>query len=135
MNIFDQLKDIISDKKNLLSEDCEEEKEFVPFMVQRWLSFYSNSFANLVNISSNRLWKAVDNKQLWYKLFLGVIPQERIKRIKYIKKDSDQKNKKIDSEVIDYLAERSRLSKREVKQYIQTGLIDIKLIKKQIENN
>ena len=136
MNIFDQLHDIISDKTNKLSEDCELEKEFVPFMVQRWLSFYSNSYAQLLNNSVNLLWRVFEDKQIWYKFFLGIIPKNRFRSIKYIKKDKEAKAKtKIDDGIVFYLAERSELSKREIRQYLQLNVIDMKLLKKQLENN
>ncbi len=136
MNIFDHLHDIISDKTNKLSEDCELEKEFSPFMTQRWLSFYSNGFAQLLNNSSNLLWRSFDNKQIWYKFFLGIIPKNRFRNIKYIKKDNTIKTKtKPNDEVVSYLAERCELSQREIKQYLQLNVIDIKLLKKQLENN
>lgn len=136
MNIFDQLRDIISDKTNKISEDCELEKEFVPFMVQRWLSFYSNNFAQLINNSSNVLWKSFDNKQIWYKFFWGIIPKNRFKNIKYIKKDKEAKIKtKINDEIVSYLSERLELSKREINQYLELNILDIKTLKKQLENN
>lgn len=137
MNIFDQLKDIISDKENKLSEDCEMEKEFVPFMTQRWLSFYSDQFAMMVNSSTNILWKAIDDKQIWYKLFTGVIPKSKFRSIKYIKKNKDAKvaSVKIDTDIITYLAERFELSKKEITTYLESGTVDIKLLKKQLQNN
>jgi len=136
MNIFDQLKDIITDKKNKLSEDCDIEKEFVPYMIQRWLSFYSPQFAQIVNQSSNVLWKAIDEKQMWYKLFTGIIPKSKNKSIRYIKKNKEEKsNVTIDKDMVKYLAERFELSEKEVKSYLDSGIVDIKLLKKQLVNN
>ena len=136
MNIFDQIRDIICDKQNKLSEDCETEKEFIPYMTQRWLSFYSVQFAQLLNSSTNILWKAVDDKQIWYKLFTGIIPKSKVKNIKYIKKNKEEKEKmNIDKDIITYLAQRCERSKREVKEYLETGTIDVKLLKKQLQNN
>lgn len=137
MNIFDQLKDIITDKQNKLSEDVELEKEFVPFMTQRWLSFYSNQFAMMVNSSTNVLWRAIDDKQIWYKLFSGVIPKSRFRSIKYIKKNKEEKaaKLKIDKEIIEHLAARFELSKREIQYYLENGTVDIKLLKKQLQSD
>lgn len=137
MNIFDQLKDIITDKQNKLSEDVEIEKEFIPFMTQRWLSFYSNQFAMMMNSSANVLWKAIDDKQIWYKLFTGVIPKSKFRSIKYIKKNKEAKevSVKIDKEVVTYLADSFELSKREITEYLVSGTVDIKLLKKQLQNN
>lgn len=134
MTIFDQLRDIVTDKQNKISEDFEYEKEFVPYMAQRWLSFYSNEFAQLLNSSTNVLWKGIEDKSIWYKLFTGIIPKSRFRSIKYIKKNKEAKTAavKIDKEMIIYLAERFELSKREIYSYIESGAIDVKSIKKQL---
>jgi hypothetical protein len=136
MNVFDQLKDIITDKKNLLSSDCDAEKEFSPYMTQRWLSFYSPQFAQILNHSSNMLWKAIDEKQVWYKLFTGIIPKSKFKSIKYIKKSKEDKGTaKLDKDMVKYLAERFELSEREITTYLESGTVDMKLLKKQLVNN
>ncbi len=136
MNIFDQLKDIISEKRNKLEEDCELEKEFVPFMTQRWLSFYSPQFAQIVNYSSNVLWKAIDEKQVWYKLFSGIIPKSKFRSIEYVKKNKEEKPSiKIDKEVVTYLAESFELSKREIQKYLESETVDTKLLKKQLQSD
>jgi hypothetical protein len=136
MNIFDQLKDIILDKQNKLSEDLDIEKEFVPYMTQRWLSFYSPQFAQIMNCSANILWKAIDEKQIWYKLFTGIIPCSRFRSIKYIKKNKEEKTAlKIDKEIVTYLAERFELSRNEIQVYLESRTVDIKLLKKQLQND
>ena len=136
MTIFEQLEDIISEKHNKLEEDCELEKEFVPFMTQRWLSFYSPQFAQIVNYSSNVLWKAIDEKQLWYKLFSGIIPKSKFRSIEYVKKNKEGKPSiKIDKEIVTYLAESFELSKREIQKYLESGTVDTKLLKKQLQSD
>lgn len=136
MTIFEQLKDIISEKRNKLEEDCELEKEFVPFMTQRWLSFYSPQFAQIVNCSSNVLWKAIDEKQLWYKLFSGIIPKSKFRSIEYVKKNKEEKPSiKIDKEIVTYLAESFELSKKEIQKYLESGTVDTKLLKKQLQSD
>ncbi len=135
MNIFDQLRDIITDKRNTLADDVEMEKEFVPYIVQRWLSFYSNQFAVLVNSSTNRLWKGIEDKQTWYKLFTGITPRAKVRNVRYIKKTKETKTSiKIDKEIVTYLAERFEISKKEVSSYLESGTIDIKLLKKQLQS-
>lgn len=133
MNIFDQLKDIIVYKKNILAEDTDSEKDFTPYMVQRWLSFYSLDFANILNYSSNMLWKSFQEKSEWYNFFLAIIPKSKFKNIKYIKKNKE-KNEKTENQVIDYLAESTQLSRREIKEYISNDHININKLKKQLQN-
>lgn len=136
MTIFDQLRDIISEKRNKISEDVEMEKEFVPYMAQRWLSFYSNPFALMLNSSTNRLWRGVEDKATWYKLFTGVIPRSKFRSIRYIKKNKEAKiNVKIDKEMITYLAERFEISRKEVNSYLESGVVDVKLLKKQLQSS
>ncbi len=136
MTIFEQLNDILLTKQNILTEDCESEKEFIPFMLQRWLSFYSNNFALLINNSTNILWRSFEDKQSWYMFFLGIIPKSTNKRIRYIKKSSDKKSKiKIDNEIIDFMANKLEMSKREIVEYLQFSNVDLKALKKQIVNN
>ena len=135
MNIFDQLRDLLSEKRNALADDVEMEKEFSPFLMQRWMSFYSNPFAMLVNSSTNKLWKGIEDKQTWYKLFTGVIPRSKFKNIRYIKKTKDAKTGvKIDKEIVTYLAERFEISKKEISSYLESGTVDIKLLKKQLQS-
>jgi hypothetical protein len=102
-------------------------------MFQRWLSFYSLQFAQLLNNSGNVLWRALDEKMIWYKFFIGVIPKSRFKNIKYVKKNKEEKSKvKLDADMITYLAERFELSQKEIKEYLASGAIDVKLLKKQL---
>lgn len=136
MNIFDQLKDIIHDKQNKIIDDSENEKEFVPYMTQRWLSFYSPQFAQIMNCSVNTLWKAFDDKQLWYKLFIGITPKSKFRSIKYIKKNKEKNDKaKINKEIVSYLAERFELSKKEIICYLESGTVDIKTLKRQLQSD
>lgn len=132
MNIFDQLKDIISYKKNILSKDVDSEKDFTPYMVQRWLSFHSKEFANILNHSTNFLWQTIDEKQIWYKFFLGIIPKSKFKNIKYIKKVKENKQKD-NTDIVDYLAYATELSKREIKEYINSPYVNDKMLKKQLQ--
>lgn len=133
MQLFDQLFDIIHDKQTKLAEDLEDENEFQPYLIQRWLSMYSPLFAKLLNSSTNVLWKALDDKQIWYKMFSAVIPQSQRKKIVYIKKDQQKKKQlKIDREVVKLLADNLELSQREVEIYLDMSNTDIKKLKKQM---
>ena len=132
MNIFQQLSDIIDKKENKLENNLEDESEFVPFMVQRWLSMYSPQFAKILNVSSNRLWRAMEDKQMWYKLFTALIPKSNNKRIRYFKKTKKKGAKAPDAIFIEHLANRLELSRREVKLYIEEGAINLKELKKEL---
>lgn len=130
MTIFEQLKDIIHTKSNQLAVDVEEEKEFQPFLVQRWLSMHSDEFANICNESTNRFWRVMDDKIMWYKMFQGMMPRRHPKRITYIKKVG--KKETPEKELIDRLSQTLEISKRECKLYLEQELINKKQIKKEI---
>jgi hypothetical protein len=134
MNIFEQLKDIIQYKKNKISDDIEFEKDFTPYMVQRWLSFHSPQYASILNCTSNTLWQAVDEKALWYKFFIGIIPQSRFRSIKYVKKNKENTQAKLNTDIVNYLAEKFELPKSEITNYLESGLVDIKSLKRQLQD-
>ena len=134
MNIFDQLRDIIQHKKNSISEDIEFEKDFTPYMVQRWLSFYSPQYAIILNYSVNSSWQAVDEKAMWYKFFIGVIPKSRFRNIKYIKKNKEKTQAKLNTDIVNHLADRFELSRSEITSYIESGLVDVRSLKKQLQD-
>jgi hypothetical protein len=120
MLIFDFLADIISKKSGNLLDDSELEKEFIPYMIQRWLSMYSTNFLVLANYSTNIHWRIFQDKQEWYKYFLAVFPKSVNKRIPYIKKTKKETTSKgIDKAHVQFLAERLEISQREINQYIQ----------------
>jgi len=130
MNIFDSLKDILYQKNGDLLTTFEDEQEFQPYMIQRWLSMYSPEMAKLVNLTFNRFYNAYDNKQEWYKAFLGIVPRSSFKMIKYIKKKgkeepvNNDKQKKYE-QVVQYLARTHEISKREVDIYIKEHNIEL----------
>ena len=131
MNIFSILYDVIHYKRGDVLETIEDEKELSIYMLQRWLSMYSPEFANIVNCSSNVLWRGLDNKQQWYKLFLTVIPKSSVKRFAYLKKNTKaKKEKEVDDEYTGYLAEHLEVSQREVKELIKQEELTTKDLKK-----
>lgn len=133
MQIFEQLDDILTSKKNKIQENEEYEKDFVPYMVQRWVSMYSDDLAKISNCSSNIYWKVMQDKTVWYQFMTGVLPICKKKRIKYIKKKSEERNNKYKLETLKYIAQNQEISEREVKEYLNSEMVDIKSIKKQLE--
>lgn len=131
MNIFDILKEITYNKKGNILNNLDNEQEFQPFLIQRWLSMISRNNIELLNSTTNRLYNVFETKQDWYKAFLVLIPKQYPKSFNYIKKNKKEKQKNNNDE-IEFLAESMHLSKREIKEYVD--LFDIKLnnIKKAI---
>lgn len=126
INIFTFINDILYKKKGDLLNDGESETLFVPYMMSRWTSMYSGSMAKLINQTFNRLWPAFDNKDMWYKAFVVVLPKSRFKKIEYIKKNKE--TKKVNPErkqLIEYLAKNMEMSKREIKEILDNNDVDI----------
>jgi len=116
MTIFDILSSILFNK-NKSNFNLDEEVEFTPYMVSRWLSMYSPNIAQLCN-RINKYLGIFENKQDVYTLFAGIIPSMPVKKISYIKKNKDNK-KEIDDEVLIKIAKSKEMSLREVKEYVE----------------
>ena len=95
-----------------------EDKEFQPFLIQRWCSMHSAPIASLVNDTTNRYWKTYENNREWYTALNTVIPNCRYKKFSYIKKAKKETVKK-SNETILKIASNLEISSREINQYIE----------------
>ena len=126
INIFTFINDILYKKKGDLLNDGESETLFVPYMISRWTSMYSGSMTKLINQTFNRLWPAFDNKDMWYKAFVVVLPKSRFKKIEYIKKNKEAKKSNPErKQLIEYLANNMEIPKREIIEILDNNEIDI----------
>ena len=117
MNFFQlQNKLFYSKKDNAGDLDTEGEQAFVPFLFNRWLSFYNPSMCVFTNETLNKFGNIFDDKQQTYKLYYHLITRLKWKKIAYIK------IKKKDEEDIDLkaIAKNRNMSIREIKMYIKT---------------
>lgn len=116
MNFFQLQNKLFYSKKTEAGElDTEGEQAFVPFLFNRWLSFYNNDMSVFVNETFNKLGNIFDNKQETYKLYYHLIPRLKWKKISYIKK-----KKKEEQEVdLTSIAKNRNISVRELKMYIE----------------
>lgn len=125
-NIFTFINDILYKKKGDLLNDSEAETIFVPYMISRWTSMYSGSMSKLINQTFNRIWPSFDNKDMWYKAFIVVLPKSRFKKIEYIKKNKEAKKSNPErKQLIEYLANNMEMSKREIIEILDNNEIDI----------
>jgi hypothetical protein len=115
MTIFDIIGDILFTKKRNTLTSVDQESEFQPYIVNRWLSMHSPSVAKHSNII-NKYLSVFDNKRDLYTLFIAVFPKSPFKKISYIKKI--KANKEEQDENIKPLAKNLELSEREITQYI-----------------
>lgn len=114
MTIFDHISNIAFTKKKSSLDTYDEETQFIPFMVNRWLSMYSPELALITN-KLNKYIGVFESKQQLFKLFVATIPKVHFRRISYIKK-KDHKTE--ENENADLLAKNLEISSREVNAYI-----------------
>lgn len=106
MTIFDYLKDILVTKKGNLTLDG-----YVPFLVNRWLSFSNPTVCEAVGLNLNTK-TLLENKELHYKTVIAFFPKlKSCPRINYVKK---VKEKEQDADTrINILAQNLEISIRE----------------------
>lgn len=122
--IFDIINDIVHYKSKNLLEIPDNEKEYSGYMVNRWLSMYSDNYSIIINETTNKYFSNFKIKKDHYEFLCNIIPKGKIQRIQYLKKDKAET--KIDKKVIEFLSKNLQISQREIFQYIEDNNIDIK---------
>jgi hypothetical protein len=114
--IFDFIEATIFTKNSELLQSTDDEKEFSPFMVNRWVSMYSPEMANVVNETTNRYSTVFENKREVFNFYVSVLPKVKFKRIAYIKKNTKDDK---DIENIELMAKSQQTSQRDIKHKIE----------------
>ena len=116
MNFFQLQNKLFYSKKDKAEDlDAEGEQAFVPFLFNRWLTFYNNDMSVFVNETLNKFSTIFENKQDSYKLYYYLIPRLKFKKISYIKKIKKDK----EEENLNLLAKNKNISVRELRAYIK----------------
>lgn len=108
--LFEYVKDITCYKKGDLPLD-----EYIPYLINRWLSFTTPQVCKAINESVNSLGNV--SKDQHYKLLLKLYPKSKVPFIKYIKKIKEEKTKEDNKTSL--LASNMEMSEREVKQLLE----------------
>jgi len=116
MTIFEIISNIIFSKNKNCLNTVEEESEFQPYLVNRWLSMYSADIAKTSNII-NKYLGIFDTKKELFNLFCSIFPRVPYKKITYFKKNKEQKNIE-NEEIISLISRNKELSKREIRDYV-----------------
>ena len=117
MNFFQLQNKLFYSKKGKAEDlDAEGEQAFVPFLFNRWLSFYNNDVCVFTNETFNKFSTIFDDKQQAYRLYYYLIPRLKWKKIKYIKK---KKREAEEEENLELVAKNKNISKRELLQYVE----------------
>ena len=86
MNIFDIIDGLAFAKKRDIFNTPEAEKEYQPFLVNRWLSMLDPTAARIVNDTVNRMSQVLPTSQDQYNMLVNLLPTYPKQRINYIKK-------------------------------------------------
>jgi len=117
MNFFQLQNKLFYSKKGKAEDlDAAGEQAFVPFLFNRWLSFYNNDMCVFTNETFNKFSTIFDDKQQAYRLYYYFIPRLKWKKIAYIKK---KKNEVEEEENLELIAKNKNISKRELLQYVE----------------
>lgn len=92
----------------------DDEKQFSPYLINRWLSMYGKQTIASCEIV-NRYLQTFPNKVDAYKFFSAIFPKLPSKKIIYIKKTKAEND---NEEEYALLAKNKELSTREIKNYI-----------------
>jgi len=117
MNFFQIQNKLFYSKKDKAGDlDTEGEQAFIPFLFNRWLSFYNNDMSVFTNETFNKFSTIFDDKQQAYRLYYYLIPRLKWKKIRYIKKT---KKDVAEEEHLELIAKNKNISKRELLQYVE----------------
>jgi len=120
MNFFDLLRKLFFFKKGSFFEELDHDslQAFLPFLLNRWFSFADKSKAIFVNETYNKFFSLFENKSDYYKFYFHLTPRSSYKKIEYVKKNKEDKEKAKDESNLKLFAASNLLSKREVNMYL-----------------
>lgn len=112
MTIFDYLQDILVTKKGNLPLN-----EYVPFLVNRWISFMNPTVCEFINHTANTK-TLLEDKELHYRTLICILPKvSYLPKFNYIKK---VKEKEQDLDIkVKILAQNLEISVREASELIR----------------
>lgn len=118
MTFFDMLRNLFFTRKDSSNTlDTESQAHFIPFLLNRWLSFYDKAQCILANETLNRYTGLFEDKNDLYKLYFNFLPKLKYKKIEYIKKKKSEKEEE-QAFNISLIAKNNSVSKREISLYI-----------------
>lgn len=118
MNIFQIINFILFKRNNITDLDVESQSNFFPYLVNRWISFYSKAHAVFVNETLNKFNDLFEDKNELFKLYNNLTPKVKFKKIEYVKKIKKDEKAKQDDDMIRLFARNNFLSKRELDMYV-----------------
>jgi hypothetical protein len=113
VTIFDYISNILFTKKENCFSTLDDEKQFSPYLINRWLSMYGKSTVTACD-TANKYSQIFSNKSDCYKFMSAIFPKMSQKKIEYIKKKKSEE----ENTELSLIAKNKELSTREVKYYI-----------------
>lgn len=92
MTLFEQLNTILYSKTHT-ELNCDDESQFILFMINRWSSMYSPQIALAINETTNKNYSIFTTKQDAFNYLFYILPKLKFKRLNYIKKTKTTKEK------------------------------------------
>jgi len=117
IKIFDFINDILFSKKGSIIDTIDNQSQYNPYMINRWLSMYSPDIAQLINSTVNKWHSIFETKKDNYRLLITLIPKSKWRKINYIKKKTKTSNSEKEQDDVPLLAKNLELSEREVNMY------------------
>lgn len=126
MTFFDMLRILFFNRREQTCIlDTESQSHFVPFLLNRWLSFYDRDRCMLVNETINKYTGLFEDKHELFKLYYKLLPVLKFKKIEYIKKKKESTNEE-EKYNISLIAKNKNISKREILMYLDLQKSKIK---------
>lgn len=117
--MFEHLNDILFHKRGDKLDNVDHETDYSPYMINRWVSMYSDETCQLVNATVNWLHPVFETKTEHYKFMTQVLPVYRKRFIQYIKRPKRDDKPDEGEQNVELLADALELSSREVKYLLQ----------------
>ena len=118
--LFDLIDKILFSKKKI--DVNIDDDNIHPYIINRWVSMYSQDMTIIINNTGNRLYSVFDNNRMYYKFLQTLLPRVKNKRIFYIKKAKKQpdiSHKDDDNDNINIICSNMQRSRREVELLIE----------------
>lgn len=117
--MFEHLNDILFHKRGDKLDNVDHETDYNPYMINRWVSMYSDETCQVVNATANWLHPVFETKTEHYKFMTQILPVYKKRFIQYIKRSKQDQDVDRDEQNVDLLANGLELSTREVKYLLE----------------
>ena len=116
LSIFDHLSNISENKRHWSTMDEPEQKSFLPFMINKWLSMNPDLLELVADLQRYTVSTQLTPREV-YMLYSDILPQSKLPFCKYIKASAADK---YNSNLVTLIISHFSISKREALSYLDT---------------